>query len=1111
MFFNRLSRPMMAILALASGLCQTVAAQDLTVSPFQLGIYFQRNTPSGNAVSRALEVTNITTRVVVTTTIDGPANVNWLFINPTVLNANEGATRRVDVTLLLGALPVGTYTGTVRFTPDGGIALVVPVTVTVGDNRGQNVVPSTLDFVLQRGSPRTSPIPINVTSTFGVLAFTTVALASPVPWILVDSGPTNTPGSISVSLLAGDLTPGAYSGTITATAVGMVGETIGNPTLVVPVRLRVVDDSKLSVVPATLGFDYQLGGPVPAARAVAVTSSGSPLSFTGEVVTPGTNIQWLVVTPLLGNTPQNVSIGLQNLASLPAGVFTGTITFKSPNSPNQVVTVTLRVATDPLLTVSPPGQLTFTFQQGGPQPPRQTVIASNFGNPASITATALGVASQWLTISTPAATTPAALVIGVNTTNLSPGVFDGNVEIRGNFGNSPLLVPVRLVVAANTQPLLRVSQNLINFAFQTGGATTTLSQTVNVSSTGAQLQFAATGSGGAGWLGVTPQGNQATPGNVTVSVTPGSLPPNVYNAQVIVQTPEQGAVPIIIPVRMVISTQPLLSVTPSSLAFTSTGATTTLRQTITVGSTGSSFAYQSSSSIAGGGTWLVIAQSGPNTGSTVEVGVNPVVAEGAGLVTITAPGIENSPVFVPVTLSNTGPTSQLTITPGSLDFVQVIGGTPAAAQTLDITLGQAAGLTSFRIGDIRYLNGSGWLKVSKTAGIAPDKVDVSVDASGLLASCPLTSISCRYAATIPFESTVGNRDILVFLEVRRVAGSFTANPESLTFAFTTGGPVPVSQQLQIASTGEAFPFTVEARVPAGTSAWLQVAASSATTPALLTVSVNPALLAGGTYQGTINLTGAGGAVTRVINVTLNVAAVATPVITRMVNAASFVDSAAVPGLIVSFVGTGLGPVAGVAAAPNGSGLFDRQLGNVKVIFDTFEAPILFVSSTQVNAIVPYSLATRISTRVQVEVNGVRSNAIELRVVPASPAIFLLNAAGQGAILNQDSTVNGAGNPAARDSVIVIYATGEGQTSPQGLDGTIPGRSTALKTPLLRVRVRIGGQEAEVQYAGSAPFLVSGAMQINAKVPAGVLPGPAVPIEVIVGDAASPAGVTVSVR
>ena len=241
------------------------------------------------------------------------------------------------------------------------------------------------------------------------------------------------------------------------------------------------------------------------------------------------------------------------------------------------------------------------------------------------------------------------------------------------------------------------------------------------------------------------------------------------------------------------------------------------------------------------------------------------------------------------------------------------------------------------------------------------------------------------------------------------------------------------------------------------------------------------------------------------------AAVATPVVSRMVNSASFLDVPAVPGMIVSLLGTGLGPITGVAAAPNGSGVFDRQLANVKVIFDTFEAPILFVSATQINAIVPYLVAPRLTTRVQVEVNGVRSNGIDLRVAAAAPGIFVLSAAGQGAILNQDNTVNGAGNPAARDSIVVIYATGEGQTNPPGVDGTIPGRSTAYKVPVQRVRVRIGGLESEVLYAGSAPFLVSGAMQVNAKVPAGVTPGLSVPIELIVGETSSAAGVTLAVR
>ncbi len=1099
MFSNRLSR-LLSVLALTVGLAPIASAQSLRANPFSVSVYFQRNSPAGNAVSRAVELTNISTRVQVTTTTDGPSNVNWLFVNPTILNASEGAIRRIDITILPAPLAPGTYTGTVRFTPDGGAALVVPVNLVVSDLRMQNPVPSSLEFVVQRNSPRTAAIPINISATTGTMNVTASGLTSPSQWLLVDQGPIATPGAISASALPGDLAPGEYSGSITLSASGAPGETLGNPSINVPIRLRVVDDSRLSVAPVNLSFDYQLGGPVPAARTVSASSSGSPLNFTVEIATPGTNISWLTATPILGITPQNLAIGLQNLANLPAGTFTGTVTVRTNNNQNQPITVTLRVATDPLLTVTP-GQLTFTFQQGGAQPPRQTLIASNFGNPVSLTVQP--IATPWLVVSTPSATTPAAIVIGVNTTNLSPGAFDGQVEVRGNFGNSPLLVPVRLVVGSNNQPLLRVGQNQLNFAFQTGSSTASLNQTIEVTSTGTALQYTATATNGAGWLAVTPSTAQPTPNPLIVTVTPGSLPPGVYTAQVSMQTAELNAVPIVVPVRMVISTQPLLNVAPSSLNFTAAGSTTQLRQSISVTSTGNNFGYQATSSIAGGGSWLVIAQSGPNTGSTVEVGVNPVVAEGSGLVTITAPGIENSPVFVPVTLANTGPTSQLTVTPSLLDFVQVIGASAPPSQTLDVSLGQGGGLTNYRIGDIRYLSGANWLKVSKVAGIAPDKLEVSIDATGLQPG--------RYPASIPFESAVGNRDVVVILEVRR---AFTVSPETLTFNFAPGAQtpgVPLVQQLQVGSSGEVLAFTATAAVPTGVAPWLTVSATSLNTPSLLNVSVTPGTLAPGTYQGTITLSGAGGAVTRQIGVTLNIASVATPVIARMVNAASNVDVAAVPGMIVTFYGTGLGPVAGVSAVANGSGVFDKQLANVKVIFDTFEAPILFVSSTQINAIVPYLIAPRLSTRVQVEVNGVRSNAIEFRVGTAAPGIFVLNAAGQGAILNQDNTVNGAGNPAARDSIIVIYATGEGQTNLPGVDGTIPGRSTSLKVPVQRVRLRIGGQEAEVQYAGSAPFLVSGAMQVNAKVPPGVTPGPAVPIELIVGEISSAAGVTVALR
>ena len=62
-----------------------------------------------------------------------------------------------------------------------------------------------------------------------------------------------------------------------------------------------------------------------------------------------------------------------------------------------------------------------------------------------------------------------------------------------------------------------------------------------------------------------------------------------------------------------------------------------------------------------------------------------------------------------------------------------------------------------------------------------------------------------------------------------------------------------------------------------------------------------------------------------------------------------------------------------------------------------------------------------------------------------------------------------------------------------------------------VVVRIGGAPTTVTYAGVAPGLIVGAIQINAVVPPGSATGPAVPVELSVGAAAASSGVTVAVQ
>lgn len=234
----------------------------------------------------------------------------------------------------------------------------------------------------------------------------------------------------------------------------------------------------------------------------------------------------------------------------------------------------------------------------------------------------------------------------------------------------------------------------------------------------------------------------------------------------------------------------------------------------------------------------------------------------------------------------------------------------------------------------------------------------------------------------------------------------------------------------------------------------------------------------------------------------------------VVSAASGRGNGVSPGMISAIYGVNLGPteLALGGLSPDNT-RFTTTAGGTRVLFDGVAAPVIYSSRGQLSAIVPYSVAGRPTTSVVVESGGIKTEAVTLPVVAALPAVFTANqtGTGQGAILNQDGSVNAASNPAAPGSVIVLFGTGEGQTTPPGVDGLLAS-GTPLPRPLAQpTRVTVGGQEAEVLYSGAAPGLVAGLWQINARLPAAVPTGAAVPILLRVGEAVSIAGVTVAVR
>lgn len=194
----------------------------------------------------------------------------------------------------------------------------------------------------------------------------------------------------------------------------------------------------------------------------------------------------------------------------------------------------------------------------------------------------------------------------------------------------------------------------------------------------------------------------------------------------------------------------------------------------------------------------------------------------------------------------------------------------------------------------------------------------------------------------------------------------------------------------------------------------------------------------------------------------------------IVNAASLALGDLAPGEILTIFGSGFDP---------------KQ---TQLLFDGKSATTFYIGASQINALAPATLTPGATTQVSIVVDGSAVAVFSPNVVGAAPGIFTVaGGTGQAAAINQDGTANSASNPAARESIMVLYATGQGQD-------------------LSAVSLTIGGYPAVLLYAGPAPGY-PGLMQINAQIPGGFLP-PGISLVVLsIGSANSQDGVTIALK
>lgn len=239
----------------------------------------------------------------------------------------------------------------------------------------------------------------------------------------------------------------------------------------------------------------------------------------------------------------------------------------------------------------------------------------------------------------------------------------------------------------------------------------------------------------------------------------------------------------------------------------------------------------------------------------------------------------------------------------------------------------------------------------------------------------------------------------------------------------------------------------------------------------------------------------------------------------VVNAASFANGQAVaPGSLVSIFGSNL--AAGTAAAD--SIPLSSSLSNVSVTFNNVAAPLLFVSSGQINAQLPWNVlpsgATSGTASVVVRRGGVASAPMNVPVAPLSPGIFAINfGVGQAIAINNDGSLaapSGSvpGIPTRPAKIgdrngLIILATGLGALDSPMANGanSLDKSRTNLTTPV----VLIGGVQAQVLFSGASPQFV-GVNQINIVVPTGVSTGDRIPLQLQVGGIKTTDRVTIAV-
>jgi uncharacterized protein (TIGR03437 family) len=313
------------------------------------------------------------------------------------------------------------------------------------------------------------------------------------------------------------------------------------------------------------------------------------------------------------------------------------------------------------------------------------------------------------------------------------------------------------------------------------------------------------------------------------------------------------------------------------------------------------------------------------------------------------------------------------------------------------------------------------------------------------------------------------------------APGFSVWPAAVTI------PADGSASLGLAFDAAPVPWAASVLPANRTSSWLTVSPRSGAGPGQVVLQASAAGLANGVYRAIVSLE-ASNAVPQAISVpvTLVVGGSSTMTIDAMGNNASG-SAVFAPGMQAAVYGSQLAPaLQATTRIP-----IPFTLAGVSATVNGVSAPLYAISASQINLQIPYETGS--GTAVLAVNNNGQVASYSFTIAAAAPGIF-------GSLI--DNTTGGRGSARPGD-VMTIFITGAGDLTPSLPTGATPPSTTAarnLPKPRLPLTVTVGGETADIAFAGNASGLV-GLTQVNFTVPASAAPGPQALI-VTVGTAAS---------